>query len=32
LARESGNDAIHFSMPGASVKGGNVGPDRCRIQ
>ena len=32
LARESGNDAIHFSKPSASVEGANVGPDRCRIQ
>lgn len=32
LARESGNDAIHFSMPCCSVKGAQVRPDRCRIQ
>lgn len=31
LAGESGNDAIHFSMPSRCVEGGNVGPDRCRI-
>ena len=32
LTRESGNDAIHFSTPASSVEGGNVGPDRRRIQ
>lgn len=32
LARESGNDAIHAATPASSVEGGNVGPDRCRIQ
>jgi hypothetical protein len=32
LARESGNDAIHFSTPSASVEGAKVGPDRSRIQ
>lgn len=32
LTRESGNDAIHFSTPSASVEGAKVGPDRCRIQ
>lgn len=32
LAWESGNDAIHAATPASSVEGGNVGPDRCRIQ
>lgn len=32
LARESGNDAIHLAAPASSVEGGDVGPDRSRIQ
>ena len=32
LAREARSDAIHCAMPGCSVEGEQVGPDRCCIQ
>jgi hypothetical protein len=32
LTREASNDAIHDSTPASAVEGGNVVPDRCRLQ
>lgn len=32
MAREARNDAIHCAMPGSSVEGEKVRPDRCLIQ